>query len=126
MSSAEMRRSGGSGSLGVDRLVRIPSVQQRTELDVGQFAAALEPSFDNSALLFADRATLGQANQAEVITTDVIQAVGIHGFSEEGIEESIDGFVGQVFLEFQVQFETQLLRLANLTILPFLSRPYSI
>lgn len=102
-----MHRSGSR----VDRLFRIPGVQQRADFDVGQFAAAFEPGFDSGTLLFADRATLGRAHQTEVITANVIEAVGIHGFSQEGVEEGIDGFVGQVFLETQVQFETQLLAL---------------
>lgn len=92
----------------IDRLFRIPGVQQRADFNLGQFAAGLEPAFNGGALLFGDRATLSQANQTVVIAAYVIQTVGIHRFFQEGVEECVNRRVVQVFLELQVQFKAQL------------------
>ncbi|SPO54229.1 protein of unknown function [Pseudomonas sp. JV551A1] len=108
----------GPVSLGlVDRLFRVPGVQQRADLDLGQFATAFEPGFNGCTLFFADRAAFDRAHQAEIVTAYIVQAIGVHGFCQERVEESIDCLVVQIFLEFQVQLEAQFLKLVDTQLL---------
>ncbi len=58
----------------------------------GQFTAAFQPGFNSSTLLFGHRATLLQAYQTEVVAANIAQTVGFHGFFEECVEESVNGF----------------------------------
>ena len=51
--------------------------------------------------------------QTEVVAANITQTIGFHGFFDEGFEESVNGFFGQVFFEVQVQLETQLLKFIN-------------
>jgi hypothetical protein len=97
-----------TSSYRIDRLFRVPDVQQRADGDFSQFAAAFEPGFNSSTLLFGHRATFLQANQTEVVAANIAQTVGFHGFFQERVEESINGFISQIFFEIQVQLETQL------------------
>ncbi|SDO48468.1 hypothetical protein SAMN04489798_3075 [Pseudomonas arsenicoxydans] len=109
-----------TSSYRIDRLFRVPDVDQRADGCFGQFAAAFEPGFNSGTLLFGYRATFLQANQTEVVAANIAQTVGFHGFFQERVEESINGFISQIFFEIQVQFETQLLILTNYIFLPFL------
>src|ERR1700756_4992378 len=97
----------------VDRLFWMPSVQQGADFNAGQLWTSLQPRFNSGTLLFVDRTTGGFANQTEVITADVVQAVAVHCFSQECFEESVNRFIVQTFFEVQVQFETQLLKFIN-------------
>ena len=63
--------------------------------------------------LGGNRTTGGFADQTEVVAAHVVQAIAIHRFGQEGVEESVNRFVVQTFFEIQVQFETQLLKFIN-------------
>src|SRR3990167_11274195 len=93
----------------IDRVVWIPDVDQWASGEIHQLVTAFQPGFNGSALLFVDRATLGQAYQTEVIAADIAQAVSGHGVTQELLKKAVDGFIGQVLLEVQVQLKTQLL-----------------
>jgi len=89
----------------------MPGVHQRADFNFGQFATGLEPGFNDCALLFSHRAALGEANQTEVITANIVQTIGVHGFCQESIKESVDCLVVKILFEVQVQLKTQLFRL---------------
>src|SRR5690606_28926584 len=81
--------------------------------EISQFATALEPGFDQAALLFTDRATLAEADETVVFTADVAQAVGLDCVLHELLDETVQLGVRQAVLEIQGQFETQLLKLVD-------------
>jgi hypothetical protein len=87
----------------------VPDIDQRAGSEVHQLVTALQPGFNSSALLFANRATLGQAYQTEVIAANIAQAISDHGITQELFKEGINGCISQIFLEVQVQLKTQLL-----------------
>src|SRR3990167_2718991 len=97
----------GSGL--IDRAVRVPHIHQRADGEIPQLSAAFQPGFNLGALLFAYRATLGQAYQTVVVAAHIAQAIGGHGVTQELIEERIHDFFSQIVLEVQVQLKTQLL-----------------
>src|SRR5690606_12147438 len=101
----------------VDRVFRIPDVQQRADLVVLQLVTALQPGFDGGALLLVDRATLGQADQTVVFATHVIQTIAGNGLVEELIDEIVESLVAQVGLEVQGQLEAQLLKFIDTELL---------
>lgn len=92
----------------IDRVVWVPDVDQRAGGEIHQLVTAFQPGFNGSALLFVDRATLGQAHQTEVIAADIAQAVNGHGVTQELLKKAVDGLISQVLLEVQVQLKTQL------------------
>lgn len=97
----------------IDRVVRVPDVDQRAGSEVHQLVTAFQPGFNGSALLFADRATLAQAHQTEVIAANITQAIGGHGVTQKVFQEGVDGSIAQIFLEVQVQLKTQLFSLTT-------------
>ena len=97
----------------IDRLFRVPHVEQRAHFNAGQLWTSFQPGFNSCALLCADRTALLQAHQTVVVAANITKAVGFHGFFQERFEESVDSFFRQVFFEIQVQLKTQLLKFIN-------------
>ena len=93
------------------------------QLDAGERVALIGRNGSGKSSL--QRALAGQAalddgtvwRQAEIVTAYVVEAIGVHGFCQEGIEECIDCLVIQIFLEFQVQLEAQFLKLVDTQLL---------
>src|SRR5690606_4476672 len=105
---------GLSGSLGLmDRLVRIPDVDQLADPAAGQFAASLEPGFHLGALLGADRAAAAQADITEIIGTDEAQAVGLDGLGEEIFHCRVALGLAEVLAVIQMHFEAQFLEFVD-------------